>query len=140
MIILPAIDLFEGQVISLRQGKLDQKPVYPGDPIFYANRWEEEGANCLHVVDLEAAFTGEQRNLGLIKKLIGSLNIPVEVGGGIRSFKAAETLLEAGASRGVIGTKAVEDPQFLDGLVAGFGGDAIAVGGDAREGKVAVKG
>jgi len=140
MIILPAIDLFEGQVVRLRQGKLEQKTVYPGDPLFYANRWEEEGANCLHVVDLEAAFTGEQRNLGLIKKLISSLNIPVEVGGGIRSFKAAESLLEAGASRVVIGTKAVEDPKFLRGLVAGFGGDAIAVGVDAREGKVAVKG
>src|SRR6202021_1556771 len=96
MIILPAIDLFEGQVVRLRQGKLEQKTVYPGDPLFYAKRWEEEGANCLHVVDLEAAFTGEQRNLGLIKKLVSSLNIPVEGGGGIRRFKGGQTALSAG--------------------------------------------
>jgi phosphoribosylformimino-5-aminoimidazole carboxamide ribotide isomerase len=140
MIILPAIDLFQGQVVRLRQGKLDQKTVYPEDPLFYATRWEEEGANCLHVVDLEAAFTGEQRNLDLIKRLVSSLNIPVEVGGGVRSFAAAETLLKAGADRVVVGTKAVEDPKFVHDLVTRFGGEAVAVGVDAKDGKVAVKG
>jgi phosphoribosylformimino-5-aminoimidazole carboxamide ribotide isomerase len=140
MIILPAIDLFQGQVVRLRQGKLDQKTVYPEDPLFYATRWEEEGANCLHVVDLEAAFTGEQRNLDLIKRLVSSLNIPVEVGGGVRSLAAAETLLKAGADRVVVGTKAVEDPKFVGDLVARFGGEAVAVGVDAKDGKVAVKG
>src|SRR5258708_30480132 len=124
MIILPAIDLFEGQVVRLRQGKLEEKTVYPGDPLFYATRWEEEGANCLHIVDLEAAFTGEQRNLGVIKKLVSSLNIPVEVGGGIRSFKAAETLLESGAARGVSGQKAADDPKVFLGLGAGFASPA----------------
>src|SRR5258708_16486431 len=105
MIILPAIDLFEGQVVRLRQGKLEEKTVYPGDPLFYATRWEEEGANCLHIVDLEAAFTGEQRNLGLIKKLVSSLNIPVEVGEGIRPFNASRTLLEPTPTLVLTGTQ-----------------------------------
>jgi phosphoribosylformimino-5-aminoimidazole carboxamide ribotide isomerase len=140
MIILPAIDLLDGRVVRLRQGQLDQRTVYPKDALFYATRWEEEGGNCLHVVDLNAAFTGEQRNLKLIEKLVSALDIPVQVGGGVRSLEVAEELLGAGASRVVVGTRAVEDPGFVTDLVNHVGGDKVAVSVDAKGGKVAVKG
>ncbi|MGA8660516.1 MAG: 1-(5-phosphoribosyl)-5-[(5-phosphoribosylamino)methylideneamino]imidazole-4-carboxamide isomerase [Chthoniobacterales bacterium] len=140
MIILPAIDLLDGKVVRLRQGKLDQKTVYSDDPLGFAQRWEEEGGNCLHVVDLDAAFTGEQRNLRIVEKLVTSLNIPVQVGGGIRSIKAAKELLSVGAERVVVGTKAIEEPEFLDELIDTFGGAKIAMSVDAKDGKVAVKG
>ena len=140
MIILPAIDLLDGQVVRLRQGKPDQRTIYPEDALYYASRWEEEGGNCLHVVDLNAAFTGEHRNLKLIEKLVSSLNIPVQVGGGVRSIAAAQKFLGAGAARVVVGTRAVQDRDFLDDLVRQFGGDKVAVSVDTKGGKVAVKG
>jgi phosphoribosylformimino-5-aminoimidazole carboxamide ribotide isomerase len=110
MIILPAIDLLDGQVVRLREGKLADKTVYSDDPLGFARRWEEEGGNCLHVVDLNAAFTGELRNIEMIKRLVRTLNIPVQVGGGIRSLEAATNFIEAGVSRVVLGTGAVDSP------------------------------
>ena len=140
MIILPAIDLLDGQVVRLREGKLQDKTVYSDDPLAFARRWEEEGGNCLHVVDLNAAFTGEQRNIEMIKRLVRTLNIPVQVGGGIRSQEAAATFIKAGVSRVVIGTGAVDSPIFLENLVNRFGGDRVAVSVDAKDGRVAVRG
>jgi phosphoribosylformimino-5-aminoimidazole carboxamide ribotide isomerase len=81
MSILPAIDLLDGQVVRLREGRLTDKTVYSHDPLGFARRWEEEGGSCLHVVDLNAAFTGEPKNIGIIKRLVRKLNIPVRVGG-----------------------------------------------------------
>jgi phosphoribosylformimino-5-aminoimidazole carboxamide ribotide isomerase len=140
MIILPAIDLLDGQVVRLREGKLEDKTVYSDDPLAFARRWEEEGGNCLHVVDLNAAFTGEPRNIEMIKQLVRTLNIPVQVGGGIRSQEAAATFIKAGVSRVVIGTGAVDSPIFLENLVNHFGGNRIAVSVDAKDGRVAVRG
>jgi len=140
MIILPAIDLLDGQVVRLREGKLEDKTVYSDDPLAFATRWEEEGGNCLHVVDLNAAFTGEPRNIEKIKQLVRTLNIPVQVGGGIRSQEAAATFIKAGVSRVVIGTGAVDSPIFLEDLVNRFGGDRIAVSVDAKDGRVAIRG
>jgi phosphoribosylformimino-5-aminoimidazole carboxamide ribotide isomerase len=140
MIILPAIDLLDGQVVRLREGKLTDKTVYSDDPLGFARRWEEEGGTCLHVVDLNAAFTGEPRNIHIIKRLVRTLNIPVQVGGGIRSLEAATTFFEAGVSRVVLGTGAVDSPILLENLVNRFGGDKIAVSVDARDGNVAVRG
>jgi phosphoribosylformimino-5-aminoimidazole carboxamide ribotide isomerase len=140
MIILPAIDLHDGQVVQLRQGKLEEKTVYSDDALAIAKRWEEEGANGLHIVDLNAAFTGETRNIEIIKRLVHSLNIPVEVGGGIRSAEIATTFIDAGVTRVVLGTRAVESPDLLEKLVKQFGGDRVAVSVDAKDGKVAVKG
>src|SRR6202521_1259721 len=140
MIILPAIDLLDGQVVRLREGKLEDKTVYSDDPLAFARRWKEEGGNCLHVVDLNAAFTGEPRNIEMIKRLVRTLNIPVQVGGGIRSLEAATIFIEAGVSRVVLGTGAVDNPIFLESLVNRFGGDRIAVSVDARNGHVAVRG
>jgi phosphoribosylformimino-5-aminoimidazole carboxamide ribotide isomerase len=140
MIILPAIDLHDGQVVQLRQGKLEEKTVYSDDALAIAKLWEEEGANGLHIVDLNAAFTGETRNIEIIKRLVHSLNIPVEVGGGIRSVEIATTFIDAGVTRVVLGTQAVESPDLLEKLVKQFGGDRVAVSVDAKDGKVAVKG
>jgi phosphoribosylformimino-5-aminoimidazole carboxamide ribotide isomerase len=126
MIILPAIDLLDGQVVRLREGKLADKTVYSDDPLGFARRWEEEGGNCLHVVDLNAAFTGEPRNIEMVKRLVRTLNIPVQVGGGIRSLEAATTFIKAGVARVVLGTGAVDSPIFLESLVNRFGGDKIA--------------
>lgn len=140
MIILPAIDLLDGQVVRLREGKLADKTVYSDDPLGFARRWEEEGGNCLHVVDLNAAFTGEPRNIEMVKRLVRTLNIPVQVGGGIRSLEAATTFIKAGVARVVLGTGAVDSPIFLENLVNRFGGDRIAVSVDARDGHVAVRG
>jgi phosphoribosylformimino-5-aminoimidazole carboxamide ribotide isomerase len=140
MIILPAIDLLDGQVVRLREGKLTDKTVYSDDPLGFARRWEEEGGTCLHLVDLNAAFTGEPRNIDIIKRLVRTLNIPVQVGGGIRSLEAATTFFEAGVSRVVLGTGAVDSPILLENLVNRFGGDKIAVSVDARDGNVAVRG
>jgi phosphoribosylformimino-5-aminoimidazole carboxamide ribotide isomerase len=140
MIILPAIDLLDGQVVRLREGKLADKTVYSDDPLGFARRWEEEGGNCLHIVDLNAAFTGEPRNIEMVKRLVRVLNIPVQVGGGIRSLEAATTFIKAGVSRVVLGTSAVDSPIFLESLVNRFGGEKIAVSIDARDGHVAVRG
>jgi phosphoribosylformimino-5-aminoimidazole carboxamide ribotide isomerase len=140
MIILPAIDLHDSQVVQLRQGKLEEKTVYSDDALAIAKRWEEEGANGLHIVDLNAAFTGETRNIEIIKRLVYSLNIPVEVGGGIRSAEIATTFIDAGVTRVVLGTRAVESPDLLEKLVKQFGGDRVAVSVDSKDGKVAVKG
>ena len=140
MILLPAIDLLDGQVVRLREGKLADKTVYSDDPLGFSRRWEEEGGNCLHVVDLNAAFTGELRNIEMIKRLVRTLNIPVQVGGGIRSLETATTFIEAGVSRVVLGTGAVDNPIFLESLVNHFGGEKIAVSVDARDGNVAVRG
>jgi phosphoribosylformimino-5-aminoimidazole carboxamide ribotide isomerase len=140
MIILPAIDLLDGQVVRLREGKLTDKTVYSNEPLRFARRWEEEGGNCLHVVDLNAAFTGEPRNIDMIKRLVRTLNIPVQVGGGIRSLESATTFIEAGVARVVLGTGAVDSPILLENLVHRFGGDKIAVSVDARDGHVAIRG
>ena len=86
MIILPAIDLLDGQVVRLREGRLEDKTVYSNEPLAFGRQWEEEGGSCLHIVDLNAAFTGEPKNIEIIKKLVRTLNIPVEVGGGIGIF------------------------------------------------------
>jgi len=140
MIILPAIDLLDGQIVRLCQGKVEEKTVYSDDPLAFAKRWEEEGGNCLHVVDLNAAFTGESRNFEIIKRFVHLLNIPVQVGGGIRSAEAAARFIDAGVTRIVIGTQAIDNPILLETLVNRFGGKRIAVSVDAKNGKVAVEG
>jgi phosphoribosylformimino-5-aminoimidazole carboxamide ribotide isomerase len=140
MIILPAIDLLDGEVVRLRQGQIEQKTVYSNNPLAFARRWEEEGGNCLHVVDLNAALTGQHKNLSIIEKLVSSLNIPVQVGGGVRSQEAAQRLLDVGAERVVVGTRGVQEPAFLRELSERFGRDRVAMSVDAKNGKVAVKG
>ncbi|MEK0445646.1 MAG: 1-(5-phosphoribosyl)-5-[(5-phosphoribosylamino)methylideneamino] imidazole-4-carboxamide isomerase [Verrucomicrobiota bacterium] len=129
-----------GQVVRLRQGKADQKTVYPAPPLSYAKRWQDEGGDWLHIVDLDAAFGGVHANLEVVREIASHLVMPVELGGGMRTPEAIRASLEAGVSRVVIGTRAAESLQFVEDMVKEFGAEKIAVGIDAKNGQVAVKG
>jgi phosphoribosylformimino-5-aminoimidazole carboxamide ribotide isomerase len=140
MILLPAIDLMSGQVVRLRQGRADQKTVYSDDPVAFAKKWEAEGGDWLHIVDLDAAFSGEQCNLDVVKKITSAVSIPCELGGGMRSEEAVARAFDAGVTRVVIGTRASESMDFVAQMARKFGGEKIAVGIDAKNGVVSVKG
>lgn len=140
MLLLPAIDLMSGEVVRLRQGKAEQKTVYSRDPAAFARRWEEEGGDFLHIVDLDAAFTGEQRNLASVRAIADAIQIPCELGGGMRNEAAIRKAFDAGVSRVVIGTRAAESIDFVRDMAKEFGGERIAVGIDAKNGFVSVKG
>ena len=140
MIILPAIDLMGGQVVRLRQGKAGEKTVYSDDPVAFAQRWEAEGGDYLHIVDLDAAFTGESRNLDAVQRIAAAISIPCELGGGMRTLDAIRRALDAGVDRVVIGTRASESIGFVSEAAAAFGPDRVAVGIDAKDGGVSVKG
>ena len=139
MIILPAIDLKDGKCVRLRQGKAEDVTVYSDDPVAQALTWLKQGAEQLHVVDLDGAFQGEPRHAEVIARIVREIGIPVEVGGGLRTDAQIERLLHAGVARAIIGTRALENLDALAALVKRFG-DAIAVGIDARDGLVQVKG
>lgn len=139
MIILPAIDLKDGKCVRLRQGKAEDVTVYSDDPVAQARTWLAQGAEQLHVVDLDGAFQGEPRHAEVIGRIIRAIGIPVEVGGGLRTDAHIERLLQAGVTRAIIGTRALESLDALAALVKRFG-EAIAVGIDARDGFVQVKG
>jgi len=140
MIILPAIDLKDGKCVRLRQGKAEDVTVYSDDPVAQALSWLKQGAEQLHVVDLDGAFSGEPRHTETIAGIVHAIGIPVEVGGGLRTDSQVEQLLAAGVARAIIGTRALERTDVLEALVKRFGGDRIAVGIDARDGFVQVKG
>lgn len=139
MIILPAIDLKDGKCVRLRQGKAEDVTVYSDDPVAQARTWLDQGAQQLHVVDLDGAFQGAPRHAEVIAQIIRSIGIPVEVGGGLRTDAHIEQMLQAGVTRAIIGTRALESFDALKALVRRFG-DVIAVGIDARDGFVQVKG
>lgn len=138
MLIIPAIDLKDGAVVRFVQGKFNKK-VYSEDPARIARFWEESGARFLHLVDLDGAFTGTPKNLKSVKDILKNVSIPVEFGGGVRSIGAIEKILKSGVARVVLGTRAVEDKDFLRKAFLRFK-DRIIVGVDARDGKVMVKG
>ena len=140
MILLPAIDLMSGEVVRLKQGKADQKTVYSNDPAAFARRWQEEGGDYLHIVDLDAAFSGELRNLESVRAIAAAITIPCELGGGMRSEAAIRRALDAGVARVIIGTRAAESLEFVREMAREFGGERIAVGIDAKNGIVSVKG
>lgn len=140
MLLYPAIDLMNGQAVRLRQGRAEDKTVYSDDPAAVARDWTARGGDWLHIVDLDAAFSGEQSNLDIVRRIAGEIGIPVQLGGGMRDEDAIERAVAAGVARVVIGTRAAESPDFIARAVQRFGGDKIAVGIDARDGMVAVKG
>ncbi len=140
MLLLPAIDLMSGEVVRLRQGKADQKTVYSSDPAAFARKWEAEGGDYLHIVDLDAAFSGELRNLAAVAAIAAAISIPCELGGGMRSEAAIRLAFEAGVARVIIGTRAAESLDFVRDMAREFGGERIAVGIDAKHGLVSVKG
>lgn len=136
--ILVAVDIVEDQVVRLTKGEMEEKTVYGDDPIETALDWEKQGAKWLHVVDLDGATKGDQRNSKAIEEILNSTTIPVEVGGGIRTIEAIAGWVERGAARVCIGTKSM-DPQFLDEAVKEFG-DKLLVAVDAHGGIVRVGG
>ncbi len=139
MLIIPAIDLRGGKCVRLMRGDYDQETVYGDDPVAMGRRWVEEGATFLHVVDLDGALQGQTMNGSAIAGLCASLAIPIEVGGGVRTVERAGALLGMGVDRVIFGTAALEEPEIVAEACDRFAG-RIAVGIDARDGKVAVKG
>ena len=139
MIILPAIDLKDGKCVRLRQGRADDVTVYGDDPAAQAKDWADQGGQELHVVDLDGAFAGTPKHAEVIARIIKAFGGPVEVGGGIRAPEALNAVIEAGATRAIIGSAALEDPEFLTQALELYG-DKIAVGIDARNGFVQTKG
>lgn len=139
MIIFPAIDLRGGKCVRLIQGDFDKETVYSDDPQATALKWQSLGAKFLHVVDLDGARAGSPQNLPAIKKILEAVNIPIEVGGGIRTLDDAEKLLALGVHRVILGSVAVENISLVREAAKKFG-DKIVVGIDARNGFVAVHG
>lgn len=138
MILYPAIDIRGGQAVRLLQGDYARETVYDADPVDAARRWIDEGAEFLHVVDLDGAKAGEPRNLEAIEGIAG-LGCPIQVGGGLRGSEAVAKVLGCGVERVVIGTAALRDPEFLDAVVAEYG-ERVVVSVDARGGKVSLSG
>jgi phosphoribosylformimino-5-aminoimidazole carboxamide ribotide isomerase len=139
ILVIPAIDLKGGRCVRLRQGKADEVTTYHDDPVWMAKRWADEGAKCLHVVDLDGAFQGAPVHQEVISRMVKAVNIPVEVGGGLRTDRDIEMILECGVSRAILGTRAWAEPEQLKQLVDRFG-HRLAVGIDARGGRVQIKG
>ncbi len=139
MIIFPAIDMRNGKCVRLQQGRTEQETVYFEDPVAVAQHWEAEGAQWLHLVDLDGAMSSGSSNRIIAKRIFRNLRIPVQMGGGIRTMVDLQELLEAGASRVILGTAAVDDPKFLSEAVCRYA-DRIAVGLDARDGLLAIRG
>lgn len=140
MLIIPAIDLRQGRCVRLAQGRKEEATNYDRDPIAVAQAFEAAGARLLHVVDLDGAFGEEQSvNREVVKRIIHSVSVPVQFGGGMRAIEDVEEMILAGASRAVIGTLAAESPETLKKLVELFG-PRIVVGIDARDGHVMTRG
>lgn len=139
MILYPAIDVRGGQAVRLTQGDYERETAYDADPVDAALRWAGEGAEFLHVVDLDGAKAGEPRNLDAIARIVAAVDCPIQVGGGLRDEESVATVLAAGASRVVIGTAALRDPDFLDSVLAKHG-ERVVVSVDARGGDVTVSG
>ena len=140
MMIYPAIDLKDGHCVRLVEGRAEQKTVYSSDPRQVALDFQAAGAGYLHIVDLDGAFEGLPINRAAIQAIAAAVDIPFQVGGGLRSRQDVEQTLGLGAARVIIGTRAVSSPDFIKELLDSFGPERIVVGIDARDGKVAVQG
>ncbi len=139
MIVIPAIDLKQGKCVRLLQGRMEDATVYNENPAGQAKAFEEKGAELVHVVDLDGAFAGKPMNLESIKEILGAVRIPIEVGGGIRNMETIDLLLDAGVSRVILGTAALEIPGLLVLACKRYPGRIVA-GIDAKDGMVAVRG
>ena len=139
MIILPAIDLKEGRCVRLEQGLMDKDTVYNDDPAAQALLWQEQGGEFLHIVDLDGAFAGVPKNKSAIQAIVSAIDIPSELGGGIRDLETIEAYLDLGINRVILGTVAKENPDLVKEACRRFPGQ-IVVGIDAKDGLVAVRG
>jgi phosphoribosylformimino-5-aminoimidazole carboxamide ribotide isomerase len=139
MIVIPAIDIRNGNCVRLSQGRKEAETIFSDDPAAMAERWEKEGAELLHVVDLDGAFEKAPRNLEAIRNIRGTVKIGIQVGGGIRNMETLDKLFSLGITRVVIGTEAIRNPLFVTEACSAYPG-RIVVGIDARDGRVAIEG
>jgi phosphoribosylformimino-5-aminoimidazole carboxamide ribotide isomerase len=139
VILFPAIDIRGGQAVRLLRGDYERETAYDADPVDAATRWAGEGAEFLHVVDLDGAKAGEPQNLDTIRRIVPAVDCQIQAGGGLRSMAAVDAVLETGVARAVIGTAALRDPDFLSQALAEYG-DRVVASVDARDGKVSVHG
>jgi phosphoribosylformimino-5-aminoimidazole carboxamide ribotide isomerase len=139
MIVIPAVDILDGKCVRLVQGDPEKSKIYYENPLEVAQLLETQGAELIHLIDLDAPL-GSGQNIGSIKKILENVSVKVEVGGGIRTLEKADSLLKFGAYRVIFGTAAVKNPQLVEEAVSRFGSKSIAVALDEKEGKVAVHG
>ncbi len=137
--VIPAVDIRGGKCVRLEQGLADRETVYAADPVEAALRWQEEGGERLHVVDLDGAFTGDGSNFEAVKRIIAAVSMPVEIGGGIRDAEAAGRYLEVGASWVIFGTRAAEAPEAFADVARSFP-EKVILGLDCRDGMVRTAG
>ncbi len=139
MILLPAIDIRGGHAVRLERGEYARETVYDADPADAARRWVEQGASFLHVVDLDGARSGKPDNLEHVRRIVGEVSAPIQLGGGLRDAETVAEALAAGAERVVLGTATLARPELVEGLAVEHG-DRIVAGVDARSGRVAIEG
>lgn len=139
MIIFPAVDIRGGKCVRLTEGRFDAETVFADDPAAMARRWADEGAEYLHVVDLDGALAGRPVNLAIVERIVNTVSIPVQLGGGIRTLDSIAAILAAGVARVIIGSAAVRQPALVKEACALYG-DRIVVGIDAKDGIAAVEG
>jgi phosphoribosylformimino-5-aminoimidazole carboxamide ribotide isomerase len=139
MRIFPAVDILDGRCVQLVQGKRESATVY-GEPLAWAERWISEGAEALHVINLDGAFGSSRKNAGLIRELVRKTGVSIQLGGGIRSVEDASRWLENGVSRVILGTAATENPSIIRTLADEFGSRRVMAGVDAKGGQIAVEG
>ena len=140
MLVIPAIDLKNGKCVRLRQGRADQETIYGEDPAAVARGFQADGAKMLHLVDLDGAFRGQSANLEAIRAIRMAIDLPIELGGGMRTMADIEGMLGLGIDSIIVGTTAVRHPDVLEAALTRFGGEKVQLGVDAKEGMVAVQG
>ncbi|MFW6381146.1 MAG: 1-(5-phosphoribosyl)-5-[(5-phosphoribosylamino)methylideneamino]imidazole-4-carboxamide isomerase [Bacillota bacterium] len=140
MQVIPAIDIQKGQCVRLEQGQFDRVDVYGNNPVEMAGYWAGQGAERLHVVDLDGARTGQPVNDSLINRIIEQLEIPVQIGGGLRNFSSLQRYLDRGAARVILGTAALQNHRLLQRALAAYGPERIVIALDVKQGKVAIEG
>lgn len=140
MMLIPAVDLKQGRCVRLYQGKYDEETHYSSDPVQVAEKFQERGAKRIHVVDLDGAFTGSGTGYGIIESICSTVNIPIEVGGGIRTVETAVGLLEKGVAEVILGTVVLENQVASHEIISGCGPDRVQIGFDFRNDMLAVRG
>jgi phosphoribosylformimino-5-aminoimidazole carboxamide ribotide isomerase len=139
LIIIPAVDIKDGKCVRLLQGRKDKETVFSDDPVAMARRWQQEGARRIHVIDLDGAFEKKPKNLAVIERMIQEIDVPIQVGGGIRERKAVDRYMQAGADRVIIGTEAIRNPDLVAECCKDYP-NRVVVAIDARGGLVAIEG
>ena len=139
MQIIPAVDIKNGKCVRLLQGRMDQETIFSPDPAAMACKWARAGAELIHVIDLDGAFAKHPQNMDAIVKIVQSTGVPVQLGGGIRNLETIQMVIEMGVKRVIIGTQAVQNPEFVKTACERFPGQ-IVLGVDARKGQVAIEG